>query len=72
MPLLLSQAEINTNYIVMQVGQNRRLFEYGFFIGTKIFVLGHSPQKQSILIFINGGMVALRLSLAELVTVECL
>jgi len=67
--MTLAQSKQNAKYTITQTGNNRRLFEYGFFAGAKVFILGFSPKKQSILVFINGGMVALRLSLAELVSV---
>ena len=67
----LSKGEIKTKYKIIKVdGNNRRLFEFGFWIGTTLQVLCFSPKRQSMLICIGDGMVALRLDLASCVDVE--
>jgi len=68
----LFDAKPKTKYTIQNVEGNRRLFEYGFFVGTPLRVLCFSPKLQSILVHINGGLVALRMDLASLVQVQLL
>ncbi|MCL2598382.1 MAG: ferrous iron transport protein A [Firmicutes bacterium] len=56
--------------VIVAVGDNRRLFEYGFFVGVRLCVMAFSPKGGSVLVALNGTMVAMRKSLARLIEVE--
>ncbi len=73
--LKLNQGEKNILYIVCNidcsnVAISRRLTELGFVVGSKLKILQFSALKKTLLLDIEGYILSLRASVAELVKVK--
>ena len=70
----LCNIELNRVYVIEKVLNNsfalkRRLLELGFISGRKVKVVGKSLSKKTILVEIEGYLLSLRCSVANMVVV---
>ncbi len=73
--ITLNECEVNKNLVIYDIDMTnakiaRRLTELGFIIGAKVKILYKSTLKKTLLIEIQGYLLSMRSTVAELIFVR--